>query len=164
LKKDPASHFDPQQYIVGDSAFENDWFMVSAFKKLANSFLTEDQELFNTKLSRLRIISEHCIGMLKGRFPWLRQIRLLITEDKRSIVRILCLIDASVILHNMLIDFGEDNIDAWIDYDDFSDMDDAQRAPYEDGDDLNRSVPAWMPKDTRRTRLLHYFKEFFFLT
>jgi DDE superfamily endonuclease len=53
LKKEPASYFDPQQYLVGDSAFENDWFMVSAFKKLPNSFLSEDQEQFNTKLSKL---------------------------------------------------------------------------------------------------------------
>jgi DDE superfamily endonuclease len=74
LKKDPASHFDVQQYIVGDLAFENDWFMVSAFKKQAHSLLSEDQERFNIKLSRLRIVSEHCIGSLKGHFPWLRQI------------------------------------------------------------------------------------------
>jgi DDE superfamily endonuclease len=163
LKKLPPSHFDVQQYIVGDSVFENDWFMVSGFKKLANSLLEEDQEMFNTKLSKLRILSEHCIGMLKGRFPWLRQIRLVITEDKRSLVRILQLIDATIILHNMLIDFGEEDVEAWIDYDDFSDLDDAQRAPYEDGDELNTEIPNWMPKDTRRTRLLHYFKEFFFL-
>jgi DDE superfamily endonuclease len=138
--------------------------MVSAFKKLPNSLLGKDQEQFNTKLSKLRIVSEHCIGILKGRFPWLRQIRLVITEDKKSLVNILRLIDATVILHNMLMDFGEENVEAWIDFDDFSDLDDAQRAPYEDGDELNVAVPTWMPKDTtRRTRLLHYFKEFFFL-
>jgi DDE superfamily endonuclease len=71
LRKDPASHFDPQQYIVSNSAFKNDWYIVYAYKKLANSQLPEDQERFNTKLSKLRIISEHCIGMLKGQFPWL---------------------------------------------------------------------------------------------
>jgi hypothetical protein len=163
LKKHPASHFDCQQYIVGDSAFENDWFMVSSFKKVANTMLAEDQELFNSKLSRLRIVSEHCIGILKGRFPWLRSIRLVITEDKRSLLRILRLIDATIILHNILIEFGEDDITDWIDFDDFSDLDDALRAPYEEGDELNKAVPNWMPKDTRRTRLLHYFKEFFFL-
>ena len=29
----PIDYFDPMQYIIGDSAFENSWFMVSAFKK-----------------------------------------------------------------------------------------------------------------------------------
>jgi hypothetical protein len=61
------------------------------------------------------------------------------------------------------MEFGEEDVDGWIDFDDFSDLDDAQRAPYEEGDELNTAIPNWLPKDTRRTRLLHYFKEFFFL-
>jgi DDE superfamily endonuclease len=36
LKKNPAKHFSVVQYLVGDSAFENDWFFVAAFKKLPN--------------------------------------------------------------------------------------------------------------------------------
>ncbi|KAG7339863.1 DDE superfamily endonuclease [Nitzschia inconspicua] len=105
LKKEPHSHFAHNQYLVGDSAFENDWFVVPAFKKLPNMSLDRDEEQFNTKLSQLRIISEHCIGMLKGRFPWLRQIRLLIKEDVRYLRKILFLIDATVVLHNMLVEF-----------------------------------------------------------
>ena len=163
MKKNPASHFSVMQYLVGDSAFENDWFMVAAFKKLPNCNLERDQEQFNTKLSKLRIISEHCIGMLKGRFPWLRSIRLVVTEDVISLKRILQLIDATVILHNMLIEFGEEEKEDWIDYDDFSDLDEAARAPYEENDELNLPVPAWAPKHTRRTQILQYFKEFFFL-
>lgn len=162
LKKEPASHFSVMQYIVGDSAFENDWFMVAAFKKLPNMMLQDDEEKFNTKLSKLRILSEHCIGILKGRFPWLRQIRLIITEDPQSLKRILQLVDATVILHNMLIEFGEEEQEDWIDFDDFSDMDEAARAPYEEEDELNKAVPEWAPKHTRRLQLLHYFKEYFF--
>jgi DDE superfamily endonuclease len=162
LKKDPASYFSETQYLVGDSAFENDWFMVSAFKKQANQQLPDEQEKFNKKMAKLRIVSEHCIGMLKGRFPWLRNIRLIITDDKRSLKNILRLLDASVILHNMLIAFGEEDKDDWIDLDDFSDMDDAARAPYEDDDELNVAIPAGAPKDAKRSRLLNYFKEFFF--
>jgi DDE superfamily endonuclease len=112
---------------VGDSAFENDWFMVSAFKKQANSQLPDNHEKFNKMMAKLKILSEHCIGMLKGRFPWLRHIQLIISEEKRSLKRILWLIDASVILHNMLIAFGEEERSDWIDLDDFSDMDDAER-------------------------------------
>jgi DDE superfamily endonuclease len=70
LKKSPSDFFGVNQYIVGDSAFENDWFMVSAFKKQSNQVLADDHGNFNKKLAKLCIISEHCIGMfLKGRFP-----------------------------------------------------------------------------------------------
>jgi hypothetical protein len=97
------------QYLVGDSAFENDWFFVAAFKKLPNCTPVRDQERFNNKLSKLRIILEHGIGMLKGRFPWLRSIRFVITEDIKSLKRILHVIDATIILHNMLVHLGKKN-------------------------------------------------------
>jgi hypothetical protein len=162
LKKTPGEFFGPTQYIVGDSAFENDWFVVAAFKKPTGHELPQDHEKFNNKMAKLRIISEHCIGILKGRFPWLRQICLIISEEKSSLQEILRLIDASVILHNMLLCFGEEERDDWIDLDDFSDMDDATQAPYLQGDELNSAIPTGSPKDAKRTRLLNYFKEFFF--
>jgi DDE superfamily endonuclease len=68
--------------LVGDSVFENQWFVVSAFKKPRDQSIPRKQEKFNEKLAKLHIISEHCIGMLKGRFPWLQSIRLKITEEK----------------------------------------------------------------------------------
>ena len=118
---------------------------------------------FNNKLARLRIISEHCIGMLKGRFPWLRSIRLQLTEEKRSIKNILKLVDATVILHNLLIEIREEERKDWIDEDDFSDVDDADRAPDLDGDDiLNQGIPAGADKAERRTRLQHYFEEHYY--
>ena len=152
------------QYILGDSAFENDWFIVAAFKKLPHCTLVTDQQQFNTKLAKLRIVSEHCIGMLKGRFPWLRSIRFVITEDVKSLKRILQVIDATIILHNMLVEFGEEEQEDWIDFDDFSDMDEAERAPYNEDDELNEAIPEWAPKDTRRKQILQYFKEYFFLS
>jgi hypothetical protein len=154
LKKNPTFHFAPMQYLLGDSAFENDWFMVAAFKKLPHCTLVTDQQRFNTKLAKLRIVSEHCIGMLKGRFPWLRSIRFVITEDVKSLKRILQVIDATIILHNILVEFGEEEQEDWIDFDDFSDMDEAERAPCNEDDELNEAVPEWAPKDTRRNQIL----------
>ena len=101
--------------------------------------------------------------MLKGCFPWLRSIRLVINEDTRSIRKILQLLDATIILHNIMIAYGEKDREDWIDFDDFSDIDDANRAPYQEDDVLNMGVPAWAPKDTRRQQLLNYFKEYFFI-
>jgi hypothetical protein len=70
------------------------------------------------------------------------------------------MIDATVILHNILIEWGEEEDTVWIDFDDFSDLDDAMRAPYQEGDELNEAIPTWMAKDTRRQRILNYFKEY----
>jgi hypothetical protein len=61
----------------------------------------------------------------------------------------------------MLIEFGEVEIESWIDFDDFSDI--TMRSPYEHGDELNTGVPTWAPKDTRRKQLLQYLKEHFSL-
>jgi hypothetical protein len=154
LKTNPASHFSPMQYLVGDSALENDWFFVAAFKKLPTCKLVRDQERFNTKLSKLRITPEHCIGMLKGRFPWLRSIRFVITEDIKSLKGVLQVIDATIILHNMLLEFGEEEPEDWIDFDDFSGMDEAACAPYGEDDELNEAVPEWTPKGSRRNQIL----------
>lgn len=159
IARTPHNFFDDTQFLIGDSAFENDWFVVSAFKKPPGIELPRLHELFNEQMAKLRIVSEHTIGMLKGRFPWMRSIRMKIKEDRKSMVRILKYIEASVILHNLLLEFGEEDKDEWIDYDDFSDMDDAERAPYEDTSPLNRAVRTGARKDERRRQVLHYFED-----
>jgi len=82
-----------------------------------------------------------------------------VNEKPSSVRRIVCLINATIILHNMLIEFGEEENTAWIDEKDFSDLADGERAHYEDGDELNLAIPGWAPKDERRQQLLCYFKE-----
>ena len=74
-----------------------------------------DEEQFNTCLARVRVITEHSMGLWKGRFPWLRNIRMKITNDPESLNSILKYIDATVVLHNMLIEFGDggDGIHCW---------------------------------------------------
>ena len=59
----------------------------------------------------------------------------------------------------MLIELGEEEHDDWLNLDEFSDLDEAERAPYEEGDVLNQGIPEGAPKDVRRTRLMHYFEE-----
>jgi hypothetical protein len=65
----------------------------------------------------------------------------------------------TIILHNILVEFGKQEPDDWIDLDDFSDMDEAAFAPYDENDELNDAAPEWAPKDTRRNQILQYFKE-----
>ena len=57
---------------------------------------------------------------------------------------------------------GEQDRDNWIDQDDFSDLDDAERAPHLPGDALYEPIPDNAPKDERRTRLMHYFEEHYY--
>jgi DDE superfamily endonuclease len=150
LAKKPEQYFEPMQYLVGDSAFENHWFMVSAFKKPRERAIPRSHEKFNEKLARLRIISEHCIGMLKGRFPWLRSIRMVITDDPVTVSLILDLVEATIVLHNMLIEIGEAERRDWIDDDDCSDIDDAGRAPpLSPVDVINQGVNIGLAKDER---------------
>jgi hypothetical protein len=87
--------------------------------------MAHEHERFNTLMSKPRVISEHCIGLLKGRFPWLREIRVMI-NSKNDLKRILAYVDVCVILHNLLVksQVPED----WED-DDFSDIDDPTRVP-----------------------------------
>jgi len=81
----PAAHFSEKQYIIGDSAFKNQWFIVSSFNCPMGSTLSPEQEQFNTILSKARVVSEHTIGILKGRFPWLWHIRRPIRKEKSKL-------------------------------------------------------------------------------
>jgi DDE superfamily endonuclease len=81
----PHDYFLERQYLLGDSAFENSWFMVSSYKCPKGMELGRTEEIFNAALAKPRISAEHTIGMLKGRFPWLRSIRMKITEKKKSL-------------------------------------------------------------------------------
>jgi len=157
--KNPKEYFSEMEYNMGDSAFSNSPFMVSSYRKAKGELLEADHEKFNTKLAKLRIRSEHCIGILKGRFPWLRSIRMKVTDNPKSMRRILRLIDATVILHNMLIEFREEDQDSWIGDDDCSLHYDLLREP---SDELNKAIHPSAEKDRRRTQLLMYFKEKFF--
>ena len=75
LFKDKRAYFRDREYLLGDSAFSALPVMVQSFKKNAlTGYLEPEKEFFNTKLGSLRIKSEHCIGLLKGRFPCLKKI------------------------------------------------------------------------------------------
>jgi hypothetical protein len=143
----PANYMEPQEYIIGDSAFQPQWFCVPAYSRVGSTY---NQELFNKNLSKARVISEHCIGLLKGRFPWLRPIRKPVSKHRRHMRAILHLIDATIILHNMLIRRGEDTaITDWENQDDAaSEVNDETRIP--DMGDINAPIPEdGLPSDRR---------------
>ena len=115
----PQKYFGRHFYLLGDSAFQNSPTVVAAFKTPQGTTLTPCQESFNTEMGRLRVTSEHTIGILKARFPFLRCIPMVITNKKKSVRRILQYVDCCIILHNLLIESDEeDDPQEWLELDD----------------------------------------------
>lgn len=94
--------------MITDSAIEPSPIVVSPFKKPCNNQIPHEKEKFNNQLSKVRVKAEDTIGILKGRFPWLRSIRNKLDEDSKSMTRILKLIDCCIILHNLLVNYDQD--------------------------------------------------------
>lgn len=153
IARTPQDFFGDKYYLVADSAMENSSSCVASFKAPRGHQLPVDHEKFNTCLGRYRVTSEHTIGIWKGRFPWLRCIPMVITDDKRSVKKILKYIDCCVILHNLLIKWKDEPPEEYFDNeeidDDFDDM-------------LSATLQLNASNDERRQRLLEYLKEYQF--
>ncbi len=143
------AHFQHMEYIIGDSAYGPQNFMVSTFKKPVGAPMQPDNEAFNTKLAEPRVTSEHTIGILKGRFPFLRSIRMRLT-GKRSFKKILCYISACVVLHNFLVGKREDDV-GHAGEDDLSEID--------ADNELNRPIPDHAESASRREQVKNYVLE-----
>ena len=84
--------------------------------------------------------------MGKRQFPWLRKIRMIINNNPKSLKRILLYINAAIILHNILIELGDDSdegVDWNVDDEVLTDIDDAGRIPEEDV--LHLPIPRGAP-------------------
>ena len=152
LARHPDDYFDVMQFLIGDSAFTPRPFMVPVFKKKTGGFLSAEEERFNTILSQARILSENCIGLLKGRFPFLRSIRCRITRKKRSFKRVLRYLRVCIILHNLLIGWGDDHELTCGDDDEYLSDIDADN-------ELNKATPPEAGGDRRRDQLFHWMME-----
>ena len=139
-------YFSHREYLLGDSAFTASDIMIPPFKAYAGSFLTNNQEAFNTLLSKPRVKSEHCIGILKGRFPFLKAIRMLL-GNKLHMDRIIKYVRGSVVLHNFLVSepFDEDWINA--------------NEGMDDLDPESTMTTSNEPDYARRQELLYYLSE-----
>ena len=151
----PHRYFHHRQCILGDSAFEASWYVVPAYKKPQGHSIPREHENFNACLSTARIISEHTIGVWKARFPWLRNIPMLVTDVPESTWRIVKLIKCTVILHNFLISEKEPEVpDEWLEDDDTSHLNET--------DELDAFIPPDSPNNLRQTQLMTYVNEILF--
>ena len=94
VNRNHSEHFSSSEYIHSDSALENCNSFVLAFKKPQLQPLLPHNERINTRLASARIFSEHTIGILKGRFPWLKCIKKIVSDDNMTMLRILKYIDS----------------------------------------------------------------------
>ncbi len=112
--KSASTYFGEGEYLVGDCAYSKCNVMVQTFKKLPGiSNLTQEQEFFNTRLGSLRVKSEHCIGILKNRFPMIRRTNARI-RDQHDVMEVMDVFGCCAILHNLLIDINEEIPIEWL--------------------------------------------------
>lgn len=98
----PDWFFDGDEFAWADSAYPCNRRTIPVHKEPA-SFDPRNQ-LFDNIVSKIRVRSEHCIGVLKGRFQSLRGLRVTIKSNEDHIFA--ChWISAAIILHNFIIDF-----------------------------------------------------------
>jgi hypothetical protein len=165
LKVRKEEYFTVYQYIIGDTAFDPSENVVPAYKANPNKAEPDDpdERLLNKVISKPRVSSEHVNGMWKGRFPWLRLIPNRV-RDKKSLTEVMKYIHCTVILHNFLIEFGDQHIKSWESEEDrLSDIAEPANDPTDDmpGEEhmLYRGVPAGAPKDWRRATVREYLRE-----
>ena len=79
----PELYFSDVEYLLCDTAFEPSNYVIPAYKAQPGFVQDQDEQKFNTCLASPRVISEHVMGVWKGRFPWLRKIRILVTGKKK---------------------------------------------------------------------------------
>jgi hypothetical protein len=72
--------------------------------------LNHDEKLFNSCLAQVRIASEHCIGILKGRFGCIKRNNVQLKKGKKELKHLVRMIGACMVLHNLLINYEDEEI------------------------------------------------------
>lgn len=96
------------EWIWADSAYPSRRWCVAPYKKPAANIA--ENKTFNRWVSRVRVRSEHTMGMLKGRFGSLRRLRQQI-NNKRAHELAVMWVRCCLILHNLIMrieNFDED--------------------------------------------------------
>lgn len=104
---------------------------------------------FNTQLAKVRIKSEHCIGLVKTRFQYLKGIRSKL-KRRRHLRKIIRYVTCACILHNLLI--AEPVPEQW-------ESEIRTSCNLEEDDELNMAVPTETDGEMRRNQLLAYLLE-----
>jgi hypothetical protein len=106
LYRNAREFFSLGEFLLADSGYGATCFICTPYRQPAASL--DYNKVFNELFSRARVVIEHVNGILKGRFSSLRGIRIQIKEKQQDrFKKINEWILVCLILHNMLIDFGD---------------------------------------------------------
>lgn len=152
--RDPVAFFSSNQYLLGDTAFRPSQHIVPPYKKLPGALLSREQEFFNSKLSIIRVRSEHCIGLVKARFQFFKGVRIII-RHARDLRRIIRLFMTAVVIHNLLV---EEPLPAELREETEAECV-SEDAMNEERDACEGSVLAGADESDRREQLFHYLVE-----
>jgi hypothetical protein len=111
---DVESYFQDGEYLLGDSAYSCSSVMVPTFKSLPGQKLSSYHEFFNNKAAAIRVVSEHCNGILKNRFTCLKNINI-DANGSKGVKEIMEIFETCCVLHNIFIDYDDDVPQEWID-------------------------------------------------
>lgn len=109
LCKKSSRYFPGDEYLLADSAYSPSLSVMPLYRESAPSSLSQEDTKFNCRHKKARVYVEHCIGILKGRFQSLIELRLPV-RDKNDVARVKMWAKACIILHNLMIN-TDDKID-----------------------------------------------------
>ena len=145
--------------MLGDSAFQEEKFCVPTYRNPTGGTLTGTKASFNEIVGRICVVSEHGFGHLKGQFPILSCIPIILTQDAQTMWAILDLIDTCVILHNFILTHNENTDEPFF----YAARQQARIrdpvGPLPVDDELNHPIPNNGPHGLRREQLRAYLSE-----
>jgi hypothetical protein len=104
LAQNPGQFFDQDPFLLADSAYPSNQYKIPAYK--GADLLTPENVDFNYHLAQSRVRIEHAIGILKGRFASLREMRSQI-RNRHEMKAAIKWIISCVVLHNLLADLKD---------------------------------------------------------
>ncbi|KAG1467273.1 hypothetical protein G6F56_004499 [Rhizopus delemar] len=101
MGKTPSDYFKAKEYILGDSAYPLEQYLVTPFRQNSTG-LSKRHKDFNFHHSRVRMAIENCFGIMKMRFQSLRGMPNQLKEQS-MIINPNAWIMVCAVLHNMLL-------------------------------------------------------------
>lgn len=100
----PLELFSGEQYVLGDSGFYCDTYLVPMYRRTSGQQdLPKERAEFNDHVAKARVKIEHAFGILKQRWLMLNDMHKVLKEQHDLTVAF-AIIQAAVVLHNLFID------------------------------------------------------------
>ena len=113
LYQNRSRYFEDEEFVLADKAYALEKHVITPYKGLSS--LQVHNKRFNYHLSIPRVKIEHSFGILKARWVSLSNLPLRIDEDRiKGHNRVIEWTMACLVLHNLLLDFQDD--DSWLEW------------------------------------------------